>query len=878
MMEAVINDLRKSGLSPEDMQIRELDSPERTASKVPPAIEGYVIPYYSIEGKRLPFYRCRLFDHVPKYKQPGNTPNHLYFPKDFKALWEAQKPINGMKYIIFTEGEKKAAACAICGIPAVSAGGVDSWRNKTLELPEGTELMPGKAKGTVIAKLPDDYSTESLDFALGFQELVQILLTTDTALIIAYDTDGGQMKFAVQRAAATLGYELRHIGVATQKIRQLMLPIPNPADRSIENQARKVGLDDYLIDSHGGPKKLITELITKVMNARSAFPRHPNVKDYVNKKLQSNRINRKDSQKVALSILMELDACGMRLHSEGANQLFYFNEQDRSLTRIQIATMDRDLVDFGPFGNMLFDKFGLGRQDRQVVGWLAQLLSTEKPIEKVTPRRIVYADRRRNEVSYQINDGQYVKFTQKGMEIYDNGSGGVLFESGLVEPIDAEYVLKAYEAQSHSGTVHGEIRAASNSLGSSTEGKSGALAITGQPAGLDNLRRVDGSDGPPAMDCWWLDTLYDTRIKGRSDPNYMRAVAILYYLSPWVNRWRGTQLPVELVVGESGSGKSTLCSLRLDVLIGRPQLRNAPSDLRDWHSSIISSGGLHVTDNVQFTDKQLRQKLSDEICRIVTEPDPHVEMRKLYTTSDLARFAVDCVFSFTAISQPFPNADLINRSFLVELDKASSSSMFDANGVEMEHAGTEEVTYGSAWALQQLLRMNTNNKAKPFKTVEEARANWIVHHGMFLTRLFTLIDHKWNEKYAASHRLINFEQLMALGAEVFGWDGKAVVSVMAAKAKALVSESDWALEGLSAWVELQKDLHHEKGKWKTMKWAAGDMVPWFEQNEEFKECQQLTNARRLGRYMLQHKYLVGETTGLISDGKRGGSIIYKIVK
>jgi DNA gyrase/topoisomerase IV subunit B len=247
---------------------------------------------------------------------------------------------------------------------------------------------------------------------------------------------------------------------------------------------------------------------------------------------------------------------------------------------------------------MLFDRFGLGKLDRPVMGWLAQLIPTEEPVITVSPRKIVYADRNANAVNYQINDGQYIRITSNAdepAEVKDNGSGGMLFESGQVTPVDASLILEEVENQ----------RAAWEAKG-------------------DNGKLLE----PP---CWWKNVLWDTRLLGKENPFHLKALSLLFYLSPWLNRWRGTQLPVELIVGESGSGKSTLMSLRLNTLIGRPDLRNAPSDLRDWHSSVVNSGGLHVTDNVQFTDKQLRQRLSDEICRIVTEPDGFVEVALQYS-------------------------------------------------------------------------------------------------------------------------------------------------------------------------------------------------------------------------------------------------------
>lgn len=834
MSEAMMADLHLSGLEPRDMDARPLDSPERSVTNVGAAIDGFVIPYFRFDGGRLPFYRVRQFEAFPKYKQPKNSSNHLYFPPSFpKNLKESVA--RGNNFIILTEGEKKAASIAKSGYAACAVSGVDSWRNKTMTLPAGTELLPGTREGSIIVKLKDNVSANDGEYAKGFDDLLTALIEQKLTLIIMYDTDKGRIGYDVQRAAASLGYELRHLGLPTTRIRMVALPAL-PSLKRADGEDGKVGADDFIV--HAGPKAFRT-LLDQVLAARSAFPRHPNVKDYVNKKLQAHKLNRKDAQKVAISILTELDASGMRLRSQSNDYMYYFDETTRHLTRIQISAFDRDLVDNGPFGNMLFERFGLGKLDRSVMGWLAQLIPTEEPIIKVTPHSIIYADRQNNVVNYQINDGQYIRITadeDEPAEVCDNGTNQILFESDKVEPLDASVLLQELESQK------------------------------------PDWQSTDPSHKPP---CWWYDVLMDTRIKGKDNEWHIKTLTLLFYLSPWLNRWKGTQLPVELMVGESGSGKSTLMALRLNALIGRPQLRNAPGDLKDWHSSVINSGGIHVTDNIHFTDKNLRQRLSDEICRIVTEPDPHIEMRRLYSTAELARFPVDCVFSFTAISQPFPNADLINRSVLIELDKGSGLTEGDI------------IEYGSAWEANHLFRRGRPDTKSKFNgtggypNFEHARAAWIAHHSLFLSRLFQVVDKEWDKSYSAKHRLINFEQLMVLGAKVLGWDQNGqygwIADYMASINRRIVAESDWALEGLKVFAQTRKEIH-QNNSWKKASWAVSDIVAFAESNDEYKDCQQLTNTRRLGRYMSQHKYLINEACGLVSAGQKAGSTLYRLIR
>ena len=888
MSEAMIRDLAKSGLDPKDIDARSMETPERSVLSLPASVQGYVIPYFKSDGTRLPFYRVRLFDQNPKYKQPKNTSNYIYYPPNFQHLLKltlAEKDPK-KRVIILTEGEKKAAAAAKLGYPAVGVTGVDSWKNKTLKLPDGAELIPGSKDSSVVVKLKDTAAMQDLqdtEHAKGFDGLVHILSDRRNAitLMIMYDTDEMGVKYEVQRAAAALGYELRHFGIPTERIRQAFLPnrphestkanantqiaqevrayyadpsdptdSRNQTDRLVQERkvSLKTGLDDFIVRDGANA---LHALVAETMEKRTAFPRHPNVKDYVNKKLQSNKLARRDSQKVAISILTELDAKGIRLRNRDTGTMFYFDEASKKLSKIQINSFERDLVDIGEFGNKLFEEYGIGRQDRSVMGWLAQYISTETPIVEVSPRRIIHADRVKPLVNYQINDGQYIRISSdynNPAQVLDNGADSVLFESGLVQPIDADELLDEIDSQAPEW-----LNTARHQL-NKDESRAPKEVSTKKPSN------------------WWYDVLKTTRLRNIEDEEHVRATALLFYISPWLNRWRGTQLPVELLIGESGSGKSTLMSLRLETIIGSPHLRNSPSDLKDYYSSIVNSGALHVTDNVKLDDKQLRQKLSDEICRLVTEPDPHIELRKLYTTADLARYPVDCVFAFTAITQPFPNADLIARAFLIELDKQAA---FEGRGTDVSPLGDEDyIRYGSGWLETQL---NRNGR---YSTKERARAAWIAHHTHFLSALFRLIEQKWNRSFNAKHRLINFEQLLILAAEVFGWADSTgsylwVSKYLSNVARKVVSESDWTLEGLNAWVAMQKAVW-PNDKWLKQNWTSGDMVAWFEGHDEFKDCNQLINARRLGRYLQQHRYMVNESCGIVEAGKRHGSSVYRI--
>ncbi len=282
MSEKLMDDLAKSGLNIEDVAARMLDSTERTALNVPNTVPGYILPYFNILGKPIPYYRGRLFDHDPKYKQIKNTAAHIYFPQTFMTVFQAAN----RKFILFCEGEKKAALCCKLGIPAIAFGGVDGWSNRTIYIPKDSDIGTSTHnKNLYQVKLPTaDYSEALMSvMAIGFQELLDYLLKCKTQIIICYDTDEeGGVKGPVQRAAAKLGHELRYKGFSMNQIRQLILP----------NLGEKTSIDDYIMHKDGGLVKFLG-LIEQTLEKRAAFPRHPNIREHISKALTRNKLDRK---------------------------------------------------------------------------------------------------------------------------------------------------------------------------------------------------------------------------------------------------------------------------------------------------------------------------------------------------------------------------------------------------------------------------------------------------------------------------------------------------------------------------------------------------------------------------------------------------------
>lgn len=786
-------DLKKSGLTPKDVKARVLSPTElaacgaHTGSKA----EGYVIPYFDIKGNPVPFYRLKMLTGDIKYLQPKGTLNYVYFPPGLNELLGSKRP-----YIIITEGEKKAACAVKMGFPCIALGGVDNWKSASLLLPEHTHLEKSYDGKSIKAKIPSNYVPQLVDgtLAVGMQDLISMCIKESMHVVIIYDTDGQEgVKSPVQTAAAKLGYELKYQGVATQNIRQLILP---------SKAHEKVGLDDFLI-AHGS--KALQSLIHNTLDKRAAFPRHPNPSKMINQKMNSPRMSRRDASNLALAILMELESRGRRLRAEDSGELNYFDEQIHTLMRVSLAQHHGAPLHETPFGSYLYKNFNLSANDTKVLGWLATQFAGEPGIEVTRTHKVLAFPKDLEDcIAYQLSDSHFAVVTPDPIEpllIVENGAYGILFEQNQVRNTDWEPIRKRFYDQ-----------------------------VTQEPS------------------MYWLDVMKGLNFRvpemhhdQSADVDQLRLLAaLLCYISPWLLRWRGTQLPIELIIGEAGSGKSSLYGLRQTIISGASTLSNMTNDIRDWYAGITSTGGMHVLDNVHFTGSQndYRQRLSDEICRLVTEPDPHVEMRKLYTNNEIISLSVNATFALTAIEQPFFNTDLIQRSAVLELQAIASS-------------------HESRWTSKQLNRLG-------------GRSGWVAHQLVCLHRFLKLAvyDGAWNPNYKAGHRLANYEQCLQIMALTFGLDIDWIPGALSAATSTKISEADWVLQGLLAYASQVKDPHKRFGVKEICAWAA--------EHNEYHSNGQLTNSWRLGRYMQAHMATIEQACNIVDAGKVNNKRVFSV--
>lgn len=810
----VIEDLARSGLKPQDVAARPLTGVEYAAtgqvstSRIP---SGYVIPYFNLLGEGVGYYRIKVLDtHATvKYRAIQGQQNHVYFPRGLRRLLVATPTPN---YLLITEGEKKAACAVAQGFPAIGFSGVDNWRNRHIIMPDNTELKQNKAKGIITAKIPrGDSNTMVIEdtgvMAAGFLDLVHLLVSRSMEAIIVYDTDKHGVKMEVQRAAAQLGYELRYRGLPISKIRQLVLSQNTAMD--------KVGLDDYLMAK--GIKEF-AKLLRICRAKRIAFPQHPNPKVFVAAKLQKSRLTRKETQEVALSILMELETRGRRLRNVATQEAFFFDEETHTLMAVHLGSTKIMLHDTS-FGAYLYQQFNLAAIDQRVIGWLAAQYNGEPGIEEARTHKVLARpDKKPHCIAYQLSDSHFVVVTpdpNKPFLICENGQHGVLFEQDQVEPI------------SHT-MLEGELA-----------DKLEALDEKSEPLWKQVIEGFNFN--PVAM------STDDLELNPMSMQENRDMAMLLYYLSPWFYKWQGMQLPVEIVIGEPGSGKSSMYELRQMIITGKPRLSNMTNDIKDWYAAITSQGGLHVMDNVHFTGqgKDYAQRLSDEMCRLVTEPQPHVELRKLYTTSDVISLPVNTTFAITAVEQPFFRPDLIQRSAIFELQALQGG-------------------HDARWVRRQLERSG-------------GRTGWIAHHLAVIHRFLRLAvhDRAWDPNYRAHHRLANYEQAMVLMARTLGIASDWIPKVLLRSTALKEAEADWTLAGIEEFIKWWKTCYKE---WDQKKFASADIVEWAEDHEVYGKNPVLTNSWKLGKYIRSHRGSMQRRLNVHEDGKKMNKIMYRIRK
>jgi hypothetical protein len=745
---AVARDLAPFGLTPRDIDARPLTPIDYETLSLPPTVSGYRIPYYDIGGTPLKHFRIR---QLPFPGIPGDTGafiraqkdiTKIYFPMGFhelepkKVRIHATESVNGEQQIhtpiIIVEDERAAMhVLKSYGLYSAAIQGPAGWKH-------------------------------SLDLADGFTELCEKIIDEGLTIVLWI---GDAQDRNIQKEVANLAMEFKFHGVPFKNIRQ------------------------YTYD------KLLDHNLKEVLKPLSQFPRHPNIRAYIQEKIGDTgaKLTRKDNSEVALAMLADMEARGTRIRSTTTNDFYYFDKGTKELVKASLAVSGKELMENSDFMAGIYTRYGVSPNDQSILRWFSTQFMAEEPIYRTTSYKVMMCDPRyTNTFALQITPSEFIHFGHgKRAEIRENGDFGILFERSQGKSVDVD-ILKDELAKQREEAV---------------------------------------------LPMWWLDVVKEVRLN--KDEQFRTLLSLLYYISPWLKGWREMQLPIEVVTGEAGTGKSSLFALRLNILTGDPELQGLPDSVRGWHTAVVNTSGICVFDNVHLANKVHRQSLSDEMCRLVTEPKPTIAMRQLYKTADMMKMPVHCTFALTSIENVFTNIDFIQRSIIIHLDRA-----YGGDG--------EDVLFGG-WVEDKLKSRG-------------GREAWLAHHIVALERFFALVPKHWNDNYKSKTRLINFEQSLVIMGKVFGLNvEKWLPELIRENSRTTAIDIDWVLEGLSRFAE---DL---KNKEDNPNFTAADVVEWAMCQDDFDGNVTLTNPRRLGRYISNHKTIVKQTTGIVitTTSKRG---------
>lgn len=733
-------------------------------------VKGFVIPYLGLDGRPLKFYRVKVLASLngnkpAKYLQPKAAGNHLYVPPTLHSLepkWAKDTTVP----LFITEGEKKALAGVQAGLPIVAVGGVFSWRTHIHILERGVVRVEDKPSAKVVHL--DDRGEKAYRTEVA-PELEEIEWRGREVILI-FDSDATNNP-EVQRAAFELANWLGERGAEPKQI-SLAGVIPDSVLRRADRDtSAKLGLDDVLVlDPSFGE-----DLLDPEWRSRAGFrPLPSDPLQWVTEQLNDGRTTRATQERVAQFAINWLDANGTRFMGVDGTYYFFDNE-----TRV--------LHDFRPgsnlsslretsFGHLLVEQLGIDPADSSTLGRLIGRFPLGAP--EISPHRVLAQHPDFPDVIYyQLSDADVMKISADGLELISNGDDDVLFHRGSVDPIDLDELAIACD----------EWR------------------LRKEPLWHGALKTLN------------IDPMGDL-----SHAESLRLLTTLCYLSPWLNRWRGLMLPLEIAVGEPGSGKTFTYNLRRGVLTGRTSLQGLPDDFRSWVASIGAAPGLWVCDNLGNVRSDYWHRLNDELARLITDPAPSIELRQLYTTATTFRIPVNSSFAITTIRNPFTAPDVLQRSLVYTL---SAIPVGDRD---------------PDWYTD---RMNQ-------------RVKWVAEHVNVLHLFLKRAESQWRPNFKSGYRLVHFEQAVLNMGAVLGWDLSNVVDGLAGVVAATVAQYDPIIEALTTFVDEWNRPRRKVRLRDVIDWVEGDP------GERFTALRQFANEITLGKYIQAHKYDIEQSTGV----------------
>jgi hypothetical protein len=563
--------------------------------------------------------------------------------------------------------------------------------------------------------------------------------------------------------------------------------IPHLWEPAIDASLGKIGLDDYLLEFG------VDDTLTNVEQWLAPIP--PNMREWVRSQL-NQRQNREVQEEVAAAVTSWLDRNGTRYQHLG--QSFYFEQATKTLHGF--SWDDREKLRYKSFGKILYN-IGLKGNDAGVRDRLADAYTGEQPVYEIDPYNTIATTE--NAIYLQTSNGRMARVEADGITLMDNGEDDILFSSNEAASLDED-------------RLQAEIR-----------------------------QIEDNWDDMPLR---WYDAFDSVYLEERPPYTIEQTKTLftcLFYMSPWIQRWRGLQLPIELAIAEPGSGKTFLYNLRKTVLTGRAQLDQVPSEFRDWMAQLGSAPALWVGDNLGGnTDRTFWNQMNETLARLVTEPEPTITTRELFTTADIRHIPVRCAFAFTSIGPFFNAPDVLQRSITMRLK------------------AIPEGQKNSGWLDEQLAA---------------GREAWVAEHLVVLRRFLQSVQTNWQPGYRSSHRLRHFEQALLLMGRTLGFDMDPIVKGLSGLINEEIADDNPLISALRDFVD---DV--QAGQWvlDDRSWwvKLTDLTAWAQDDDRHKNFTAFRSPVMLGKRMREMKSQLEKSVGIQINEKRHNQFMVRIPK
>lgn len=734
-------------------------------------VRGFVIPYHKFDGDELKFYRVKVLASLNGHKPP----KYLQAKSSANHLY-LPTSLNGLEPNWATDTTvplyiTEGEKKALAGVQAglVTLAVGGVFSWRTHIHSFDRGVVRVEDKASSRVVHLDDRGERSYKTEVA-SEFNDIDWSSRSVYLI-FDSDA-ETNEEVQRAAFEFANWLDEQGASTRQI---------PLSGLLPKARGKIGLDDLLVldPTYAG---LLAD--PDWLEGASFRPLPSDPLEWVNEQLNGGRTTRPTQERVAQFSINWLDANGTRFM--GADGTYYFFDSETRVLHDFHPGTNLATIRETSFGHLLIEQLGIDPADGSTLGRLVGHYPLGAPI--INPNRVLaQSTDNPDTIYYQISDADVVKVSAEGLELVSNGDDDVLFSRGNVEALDPDAIVAA----------------------------------------CDSWQR-------PKVPLWYkaLSTLNIDPLGDLSHEDSLKLLTTLCYLSPWLNRWRGLMLPLEIAVGEPGSGKTFTYNLRKGVLTGQTSLTGLPDDFRSWVASVGAAPSFWICDNLGNVKSDYWHRLNDELARLITDPAPTIELRQLYTTATTFRVPIRAAFAITTIRNPFTAPDVLQRSLLYNLSAIP--------------VGKRDPDWYSDRMAQRPL--------------------WVAEHLNVLQLFLAEARKSWKPNFKSGYRLVHFEQAALLMGRVLGWDLTKVIAGLSGVVAATVAAYDPIIEALSIFVDEWELAKRRIPLQRVIDWAEMDS------GERFSGLRQFGNEISLAKYIMAHKYDIEQALGIKIE-KDGASAI-----